>query len=363
MQFEAVIMNFHAIIEGKGEMELSEEDLALIHALQIAPRLSWHDASRVLGVHATSLAARWERLRSAGASWVTAHLVGDPKQMCLALVDIDCEMHRRAEVTAALAALPAVVTIEEAASNRDLMLTVITPSLEEFSAGVVTRLKDVDGLLKYQASLCTRLHSGGDAWRLNVLDRTQQAALRAMAGPEASGLMPAEHAGPPLPPSHLALLPFLSRDGRATAAEIARALGRHPATVQRQLNRVLASGMLSFRCEVAQKYSGFPVTCQWFANVPAGQHEAAAAALRSLRNVRLSASTTGRTNFVIIMWLHSLAEVMNAELALRQRVPGIELAESVVMLSTVKRVGWMLNPDSTASGSVVVPAHGLDLAD
>jgi hypothetical protein len=61
------------------------------------------------------------------------------------------------------------------------------------------------------------------------------------------------------------------------------------------------------------------------------------------------------------MWLHSLSEVMNAELVLRQRVPGIELAESVVMLSTVKRVGWMLNQDSTASGAVVVPAHGLDV--
>ena len=343
-------------------MELSEEDLALINALQIAPRLSWHDASEVLGVHATTLAARWERLRAAGASWVTAHLIGDPKQMCLALVDIDCEMHRRAEVTAALAALPAVVTIDEAASNRDLMLTVITPSLEQFSADVVARFKDIEGLAKYQIALCTRLHSGGGAWRLNVLDRRQQSALAALAGPEATGLMPAVPAGPPLPASHLALLPFLSRDGRAPAAEIARALGRHPATVQRQLNRVLASGMLSFRCEIAQKESGFPVTCQWFANVPAGQHDAAAAALRGFRNIRLSASTTGRTNFVIIMWLQSLAEVMNAELALRQRVPGIELAESVVMLSPVKRVGWMLNPDSTATGTVVVPAHGLDVA-
>ena len=49
-------------------MELTEEDLALINALQIAPRLSWADAAEVLGVHATRLAARWERLRSAGAS-------------------------------------------------------------------------------------------------------------------------------------------------------------------------------------------------------------------------------------------------------------------------------------------------------
>jgi DNA-binding Lrp family transcriptional regulator len=337
-------------------MELSEEDLALINALEIAPRISWADAGEILGVHATTLAARWERVRGAGAAWVTAHLMGDPKQMCLALVDVDCDMHRRAEVTEALAAVPEIVTIEEAASNRNLMLTVLTQSLEEFTTAVASRLQDIEGLLKYQTALCTRLHSGGYAWRLNVLSRTQIAALQAKAGPEAAGSAPSESVVEPLPTSHLALLPFLARDGRATAADMARELGRHPAPVQRQLNRVLASRMLSFRCEVAQKYSGYPVTCQWFANVPAGQHEAAAAELRGLRNVRLSASTTGRTNFVVIMWLQSLADVMNAELALQQRIPGIDLVESVVMLSTVKRVGWMLNPDSTATGRVIVPA-------
>ncbi|WP_427004209.1 Lrp/AsnC family transcriptional regulator [Pseudarthrobacter sp. H2] len=340
-------------------MELSEDDLDLINALQIAPRISWSDAAGILGVHATTLAARWERLRASGAAWTTAHLMGDPKQMCLALVDVDCEMRLRDEVTAALAAIPEVVTVEEAASNRDLMLTVITPTLARFSEIVVPRFKEIPGLLKYRTSLCTRLHSGGYAWRLNVLDKAQQSAFKALAGPEASGSAPPSTPGAPLPQSHLDLVPFLAQDGRATAADIARGLNRNPATVQRQLNRVLSSQMLSFRCEIAQKYSGYPVTCQWFANVPPGQHEAAAAELRSFRNIRLSASTTGRTNFVILMWLHSLADVMNAELALQQRIPGIELVESVVVLSAAKRVGWMLNPDTTASGAVVVPAAEL----
>ncbi|MBP1134449.1 DNA-binding Lrp family transcriptional regulator [Arthrobacter sp. PvP023] len=341
-------------------MDVSEDDLELINALQIAPRVSWSDAAGVLGVHATTLAARWDRLRAAGAAWTTAHLIGDPKQMCLALVDVDCEMRQRADVTAALAAIPEVVTVEEAASNRDLMLTVITPTLDRFSDTVVPQFKEIPGLLKYRTSLCTRLHVGGYAWRLNVLSKAQQSAFNALAGPEAAGSVPPAATGAPLPQSHLDLIPFLAQDGRATAADIARSLGRNPATVQRQLNRLLSSQLLSFRCEIAQKYSGYPVTCQWFANVPPGRHEAAAAELRSLRNVRLAASTTGRTNFVIIMWLQSLAEVMNAELALQQKIPGIELAESVVVLSAAKRVGWMLNPDSTATGAVV-PSAGLGL--
>ena len=333
--------------------ELSEEDLALIQVLQASPRMGWADAAKVLDVHATTLAARWDRLTAGGAAWVTAHLAGDPKQMLLAYVAVDCEMNRRESVTAQLAAIPEIVTVEEAASNRDLMLTVITRSLEEFSEKIISRLKAIEGLTKYQVALCTRLHSSGDDWRLNVLSRAQLATLRTL-GPQA---VPeeAKAAAGQLPQSHLDLLPFLARDGRATAAEIARGLGRHPATVQRQLNRVLASGILSFRCEIAQRYPSFPVTCQWFVNVPAGQHEAAAAGIRTISNVRLSASTTGPTNFVIIMWLHTLADVMSAELALQQKVPGIDIVESAVMLRTVKRVGWMLKEDTTASGAVVHP--------
>ena len=133
---------------------------------------------------------------------------------------------------------------------------------------------------------------------------------------------------------------------------MARALGRTPATVQRQLNRVLASNVLSFRCEIAQNLSGYPVTCQWFVKVPPGAHEAAAATLRRLRNVRFSASTTGQSNFTVIMWLHSVADVMDVELTLQQNIPGIELMESVVMLACAKRVGWMLNPDTTAASVV-----------
>ncbi|WP_258803695.1 Lrp/AsnC family transcriptional regulator [Pseudarthrobacter sp. NS4] len=343
-------------------MELNEEDLALIQVLQTSPRLGWADAAKVLGVHATTLAARWDRLKSSGAAWVTAHLAGDPQQMLLAFVAVDCDMNLRDSVTAQLAAIPHIVTVEEAASNRDLMLTVITKSLEDFSSNVVSRFKTIEGLTKYQTALCTRLHASADEWRLNILDPAQLATLRTLGhhGKHHGKHDSAEAAQ--LPESHLELLPFLARDGRATAAEIARELGRHPATVQRQLNRVLASGILLFRCEIAQGYSSYPVTCQWFANVPAGRHEEAAAAIRTISNVRLSASTTGPTNFVIIMWLQSLADVMTAELALQQKVPGIDLVESVVMLTTVKRVGWMLNEDTTASGAVV-HAGSLGAAD
>ncbi|WP_241196675.1 AsnC family protein, partial [Streptomyces sp. ADI95-17] len=47
---------------GEGE-HFSELDLALVDALQAAPRAPWSRIGRALGVDATTAARRWERLR------------------------------------------------------------------------------------------------------------------------------------------------------------------------------------------------------------------------------------------------------------------------------------------------------------
>lgn len=330
---------------GEAIVEFSEDDLALLHGLQIAPRASWLEAAEILGVHPATLARRWDRLSGAGLAWVIAHLKGDPAEMVLAFVDVECAPGERDAATAALAAIPEVQTIDVAASHPDLALTVFAKSLVECSEVVLPRIAEAPGVRGVQTHLCTRMHSGGHSWRLAALDRAQVAAFAELARVE-------PFAGR-LPLGCYDLLPILARNGRASAAEISRELGRSPATAQRQLSRVLGSGILSFRCEVAQNRAGYPVACKWLAKVPPGQHAAAAAAIGGLRNVRLVASTTGQTNFTIMMWLRTVADVMTAELALQERIPGIELVESIVMLRAVKRVGVMLRPDGTTTGDVV----------
>lgn len=324
----------------------------MIHALQIAPRARWADLAPVLEVHPTSLAARWERLRSAGIAWVTGHLVGDPHDMSLSFLEVDCDMRRREAISAALTEIPQIATVEHSASDRMLLLTVTAESFQELSEVVIGRITALSGVIGYRSAMSTRLHQGGYAWRLGVLNAAQRAQVQRLAA--AAG--PSAH----LPDSHQALLPQLAANGRATAAEMARALDRSPATVQRQLSRVIAANVLSFRCEIAQRYSGFPVSCQWSARVPADAHDRAARALATMPQVRLAASTTGESNFIIVMWLRSVAEAMDVELALTQRIPGIELLRSTIILRATKRVGWLLNPDTTGIGPA---SHPLAVTD
>ncbi|WP_422934293.1 Lrp/AsnC family transcriptional regulator [Sinomonas sp. P47F7] len=337
---------------GAPVVELSEDDLALLHALQIAPRVPWLEASEILGAHPATLARRWERLRAAGLAWITAHLRGDPAEMVVAFVDVECDPGRRDEAVAVLAAIPEAQTIDVATSHPDLSLTVFARSLVDCAERVLPQIAAAPGVNRIQSELCTRLHSGGHSWRLAALDRAQVAAFASLGRVEPyPGALPA---------ACFDLLPLLVRNGRASAAEMARELGRSPATVHRQLAKVLGSGLLSFRCEVAEGPAGYPVACKWLARVPPGQHLQAAAAIGGLRNVRLVASTTGQTNFVIMMWLRTVADIMTAELTIQERIPGIELVQSTVMLRAVKRVGFMLRPDGTATGEVVASPALLD---
>jgi len=335
---------------GSPAVGLSEEDLRLLHALQIAPRVSWLDAARILGSHPATLARRWERLRASGRAWITAHLAGDPAVMILAFADIECEPGRRDEAIAALALIPEAVTIDVGTGQPDLMLTLLAPSLTECTERALPRIAAVPGVLSVRSELCTRMHSGGHSWRLAALDREEIAAF--------SRLGARRPAPGPVPDAAFGLLPLLARDGRAGTSTLARELGRSPATVHRQLAKVLGSGLLSIRCEVAQGPAGYPVACRWLARVPAGGHAQAAAALGGLRNVRLAASTTGRTNFIIMMWLRTVADVLTAELTLQEKIPEIELVQSTVMMGTAKRMGFMLRSDGTALGDIV-PGPGV----
>ncbi|WP_285727911.1 Lrp/AsnC family transcriptional regulator [Psychromicrobium xiongbiense] len=332
--------------------KLSEDDLLLLNALQIAPRVSWMDASEILGTHPATLARRWARLRSSGLAWTTAHLKGDPSVLALAFVDVECEPGRRDAAVAALSVIPEVQTIDVATGRPDLALTVVARSLVECTEQVLPRVASARGVLGIQSELCTRLYTGGHSWRLAALERDQITAFTQLAR--------VDPVTDPVSPAALDLLPLLAHNGRAGAADMARELGRSPATVHRQLSRVLGSGLLSIRCEVAQVPAGYPVACRWLAKAPAGRHAQMAASLSGLRNVRLAASTTGRTNFIILMWLRTVADVLTAELTLQERIPEIELVRSTVMMRSAKRVGFMLRPDGTATGEMVAVPGFLD---
>lgn len=334
--------------------QLSEQDLAIIHALQIVPRISWSEAAGILGGTPQSLASRWRRLRDDGLAWVTVHPTGAGDEV-VAMVEIDCLPGRRAHVARAMCADPRVASVEEAARGCDLLLTVIAEDLTALSGFVLDDLRTVEGVANQRSFLATSVHRQGSSWRLRALDGTQRAALEALAlrsGPHPR--RPASTA--PVPARLRPVVQALARDGRATAADLARATGRNPATVRRQVAAVLASGRLAFRCEVAHEHTRWPILCNWQARVPTAEHDRTAKALATLPELRLCLSTTGEANLYFTVWAESLPDLLRIERLLAERLPWLELTNSTVTLRLLKRMGWLLHPDGRCTGEVVPPA-------
>lgn len=243
---------------------LDEVDLALIHALQIAPRASWAEVGRVLGSTPATVAGRWERLRAEGLAWVTVHPGRRMSDVVVAFLDVDVEPARREETLRELCRDPRAVTVEETARGRDLMVTVLETDQNSLARFALDDLPRMPGVRRVDTHLATELHWEGSRWRLDALDPTQEAALR--TGGRAATHVPMAA----LPANQWPLVEALTADGRRSAADLARITGGNPATVRRQVARLLASDLLSFRCEVAQSSpDGRPCAPGWPPSTPA----------------------------------------------------------------------------------------------
>ncbi|HVH23082.1 MAG TPA: Lrp/AsnC ligand binding domain-containing protein [Pseudonocardia sp.] len=335
------------------KLDLDEQDLALLHGMQIAPRVSWSAAASILGSTPATIAARWDRLRSDGLAWVTAHPAG--ATLVVSLVEVDCRPESRAEVVRAVCADPRAATVEESARDRDLLLTVMTPDLPELTRFALDELSRIPGVQRTRTHLTTAIHWQGSSWRLDALDPRQRAGFERVAAEAAA----VPDTGPP--PDAWLLIEALAHDGRASAADLARLTGRNAATVRRQLPRLIASGLLAFRCEVAQVPSQWPISCTFVGRVPAPEHARTAAALATLAELRLCVSTTGSSNFMFTVWVRSLQRLLELERLLAEKLPWLGIVESAVTLRTPKRMGWMLDDRGRATGEVI-PATGLRAA-
>jgi DNA-binding Lrp family transcriptional regulator len=328
---------------------VTEQDLEIVHALQIAPRAAWTDAARILRITPATLAARWERLRAAGIAWVTAHPGAGTRTMLASFVELDCVPGCKPQVLEILCQDPRAVSIEELARSGDLLLTVLTRDLPSLTRFVLDDLARIGGVQRQRTHLAKQLHFEAKSWRLDALDAEQQKAFEALNRPRD------DNRTVPPPRDAWPLIEALATDGRRGAADIARLTGRQPATVRRQLPRLLESGILSFRCELAQGHSRWPVNCTYFARVPPGELSRTVRALTTLSELRLCVSTTGETNLMFSVWTGEVVDLLDLEQRLSAHLPWLQIVDSAVTLRTIKRMGWMLDEYGAATGDVVVP--------
>lgn len=316
---------------------LDETDLAIANALQIAPRASWTALGQVLGMSAVTVARRWAQISERGLAWVTA--TGSPelwRSLCNAFLDVDCRPADRARVALTLARDPRTKSVMELATRCDLHLNVVTRDLPELSRFVLDQVSQLPGVIRVNTQVTTRIYAAGSDWRLDALSRDQRTRLQALAQP-GTGTSPGR-----LSATERRLLLALAPDGRAPVTDLAaRTSASHSAT-RRRLARLERSGAVSFRCEISQHLTGWPVTVLLWGRADLRERRRICDRLARLPEVRLLVATTGETNIVLSAWLHSIDSMLELEESVAE-IPGFEVVNHAVVLRTVKRQGWILD--------------------
>lgn len=329
---------------------LSEDELALINALQLRPRASWTELGSALGVDPVTVARRWNRLAERGEAWVSYS--PGPRlldRVCIAFVEIDCGAGAAGPVTRALTGHPHMLTVERAAGTYDLLATVATADLAAMSRYTLDVLPTIAGVRAVRARIVTHMFTEGGQWRIAALAPGQRARLTTPPDTPAAD----DRAGATTPFDRALLAP-LAYDGRASHQRLATALGVSSTTVKRRLDQLIRLGLLRFRCDFARPLGGWPVAVTFWARVPPADLPELGHALIRLPETRNCAAVSGTHNLVLQASLHSVADVLRFETQLAVSHPGLDITERVITLRHEKLLGHVLDPEGR-SVEVVPP--------
>ncbi|KAA9154530.1 Lrp/AsnC family transcriptional regulator [Microbacterium lushaniae] len=326
-------------------VRMAPHDVELVHALQINPRASFTLLGEALGMSATAVRRRWERLTELGIAWVTATpSLRFMNAGCIAFMEVQVQPGRREAVAERLSQEPAIAAVDLVAGPADLMLSLVAPDLPVLSHFMRTRVETIPGVVRTNSYFATRAYREGSGWRLDALTPGQIATLR------------------PAPPAgvHIReftafdrdLLRLLGEDGRTSHAELAERLGTSPASVRRRMGRLVASNAVSIRCDVSAPDFGWPVSVYLSASVAPGRLSSIANAIAQLPGIRLVTTTSGSVNLFIGAWLRTIEAISMLEERIGSIYPEWMPVNRTVVLESRKRAGRLIDATGRAIGKV-----------
>ena len=328
------------------DFAIDELDLAVVGALQLNPRASWADVGRILGIDASTVSRRWTRLADAGAAWVSCQPLFTPVP-ALAFIEITTVAGRTLDVATELAGDAQAMTIDVAAGARDLLVTAVCMDAYRLSAYLLERVSRIPDVRSVQSHIIAGAYAEASRWRLHSLESQQEARVR-----ETLPKRPSETTRHELGERDHALVAALSRDGRASLAELAEVIHASETTARRRLDALIARGHVRLRCELARDLTGFPVSEWFFVRVPSDRIDAAAKSLATIPEVRAVLSAAGPFNLLVAVWLRNVADGQRLETQVMRKLPHVEFVDRSVVIRPFKLVGRMLDARGFATGVV-----------
>ena len=321
--------------------DLSDSDLALVAVLQDDPRASWANVGAAVGVSAQTARRRWEVIADAGAAWITTH-VGPWGDLLVGLVELRCRPGSAGEIAAVLRGHPKIMTITGMTGDHDLVLTIMVGDMLEFRRIVQNALAQPEGVTGVRSTIVTRMFSEGSRWRA-VGEPQEQARVR--AAPPIDIFQPDRR-------QWLTVLGVLERDGRASGATVAEAIGVSEPHGRRVLQRLLDTRRIRQRVDVSLEQRLWPHALALWMVVPAARLEATALQIADLPMTRMCAALAGgASNLYVIVWLRDLSEAATIEAEIVRSLE-VRVADRALLLHYYKRLGHVFDEENRHEGHV-----------
>lgn len=321
---------------------LPEVDLALVHALQVAPRAPWSLVGRAVGVDPATAARRWGRLAEERLAWFVVRPSAEqlaPDRDAV-LVTVRCRPGSQVRIAERIASSAEVYAVDLLAGEDDIAVIVVGSGLAATRTAVNDIVGDVPEVIAVRVAFVAHVHREDAQWRLAVLSRSQRQDL--VSSKSGSSSAPDRDVTEQIARA-------LNEDARMSLAELGRRLDRPEPTIRRLLDRTLRSQAIRLGCDVVAAAGGAGRAV--LLEVEVDDPHMAGRAIAALPQVLRCAVVVGRANLAIAVRFLSLAELASFERAAAAVAPGWAVRQRATVTRSVKRQGRVLDDEGR-----IVPA-------
>lgn len=313
---------------------MSEIDLAIVHALQVAPRAPWKLIGSIVGLDAATTARHWGRLSQENVAWFTvrasARLLTPTTDAAIVRVQVAPE--QALTFATELASHEEVVAVDLVSGSAQIMFIVVGQGIDAVREHVTTLLAGEPSIQAWRYDFLALVHREDSQWQLRILSEAQKRQLH-------NPLSPSEREADP---DHVhRLIGALQDDARLSFAALAEHLGTSEATARRMLSRALEAEGIRLGCDVATQAVGLgrSVVIEARAKNP---REAASLIAKRPEVVRC-AEIVASGNLLVMVRLATLAQLSEFETDLQQQIPDWDVRDRLTVTRVVKRQGRLLD--------------------
>jgi DNA-binding Lrp family transcriptional regulator len=320
--------------------KFEQEDLRIIRALQIEPRVPFATVASVVGLSEPTVSRRYGRMQRMGAVRVAG--VVDPGALGQTqwMVRLRCRPGSVAAIAEALAHRDDVSWVTLSAAGAEITCAVRSRSQEERDDLLGDKLPRTSAVLDLEASVMLRQFLGGRGhyWAAlaGVLTPEQETRLGSAGSPFTESAVVADRA------QHLdghdeQLLAALAADGRASLADLASGADLTPSRVSRRLQKLIVDRILHIDVELAPAALGYHSRANLWLRVHPSETKSVGRALARMPEVGFAAAISGRNNLHAVIHCHDLDELFDFTSDRIGALPGLESADVSLIHRQVKQ--------------------------